>query len=1405
MGSPQFSSPELAAVDQAVAAGQYEIARRRAEGALAATDLAHPDRNCLLLLQHRICRQLGDRSRCGRALDEFCPGSDDERLELALRRAGDAHFFSGFSFYRTSAESRQGYTGDEYRDQLEREADTHFGQAETLACSPEQRQRLADALHQAGRRAQAAAICAPPATGEHRVASRPWHGAGVLTGTLVLAGGQALADARVTLGLEVTEAPFDPDRYRHLMGNNYAPVFSPLETRTTQTDAAGRYRFDNVPVGCHEFLAVNLDPGHVPVSVRFLAHKITVADGATTEQNAVIADWASAPSRIVPSPFPPELVRDGVRCHRIGEDRLSNPFRFTFPRQALELTLPAGAVAESARLLLLSSTAPEASCPLQVAGDRVRYFTDLPPESDRVFALYQAEQPLPQTDAIPALALVPDADGTTAVVDTGAAAVRIPWGSGTDALAPIIQVCGPDAVWRGCGRLVLPRKLAVRERQTSVLEHGPLLLKVQITYRLIGDHEYRLTLTFHRGEAYVLAHEVSPDVDGAAFEFSLAEFVGGRGYLHWKAEGGDMHWSDLSGEDRLLARLEESVPWWCPPEAFAYAMTGPGLASQDVVGVFTIRRGEWVDRKFAAIASGPGADGWELDWPQPEMVGSTISMITAHTAPGDAFFRFGLFAGERHWGLLISSVAVNDGPYKELSAVQHKNSSPRLQEFKNWRLDHQDSQARPSLLIDRDRLPELRRRRTDPLFEPYWKRITALRSSGGGQHANSAAGAFRALVDSDVVLAWHKKRELVDISQPRSLSILLGRDFGDEYSPVGARPIAPWAEDFDLLAPTGAFTADEERLVRSYLVLMGHMFMQPDFMNWHFNARNANFEADRADTVGVIGLCFRDSPDGQLFIDHARERLKSMITIYANPQSGKWYENPACYYLHSVGCFCNLAFHLARHGLLNPADIPRLKEFLGWAVLLLTPRLPADYDTMRDGADAAAYSQLPKVRRLPPVGDHAHLGPWIPEHHALMARYFQAQDPAFADLLRWAYNASGKDGGYHGNALLFFSLGEAADLVPPTQTPVLASRRLEGFGALFRGNFDRDDEFYLLLKLGPCGYRYHRTEGSFLLCVDGKPLIYDGGEAGETWRHSTLSFYDTHTMLAPGHIERFSSLPELDFAQGVHPVALKPGEPDFLSNDCRHELVDLAWKRFREPRPADSRSVTWIKDEYVIVHDELDVPAAVPTHWHLQVVAHDETGSLEEGYRFRGRFGTDLQVLLPGLEAARATITPQATLEVHLPPEECFAMRHLQVTGEPGTGAYLAVLRPLSGRRKKLKATPFLHDGHAAGVRIRGAGITDVLMFRRNGMTYAGPRLSFRGRYGAVLRRGDSVTLVLLDGHALKVDGITLRSTGPAVSVTTTPGAKTRVTAQGTGDVSVLLPGGEHAFTLTGNRIEVEL
>ncbi len=165
-------------------------------------------------------------------------------------------------------------------------------------------------------------------------------------------------------------------------------------------------------------------------------------------------------------------------------------------------------------------------------------------------------------------------------------------------------------------------------------------------------------------------------------------------------------------------------------------------------------------------------------------------------------------------------------------------------------------------------------------------------------------------------------------------------------------------------------------------------------------------------------------------------------------------------------------------------------------------------------------------------------------------------------FLRRPYHAGGANGGYFGNPppLIFSSCNE--DDLRSVAMPELPSRRLEGFGAVFRDHFGSDYEFYLLLKQGHGGYRYHRTEGSFLLFVGGRPLIYDGGEAGETWRHSTLSFYDAEMPLASGHVERFHTLPGLGFVQGVHPVPIKPGDPfssatTVIIDWCRWLMSDL--------------------------------------------------------------------------------------------------------------------------------------------------------------------------------------------------------------------------------------------------------
>jgi hypothetical protein len=284
--------------------------------------------------------------------------------------------------------------------------------------------------------------------------------------------------------------------------------------------------------------------------------------------------------------------------------------------------------------------------------------------------------------------------------------------------------------------------------------------------------------------------------------------------------------------------------------------------------------------------------------------------------------------------------------------------------------------------------------------------------------------------------------------------------------------------------------------------------------------------------------------------------------------------------------------------------------------------------------------------------------------------------------------------------------------------------------------------------------------------------------------------------LACGHVERFFSFTGLDFCQGVHPVAVQPGEYVQANDPCHHTLVPVAWQRYAEPNPVDVRSVLWIKDEYVILHDDLHLDPTIPSYWHMQVVAQGETGNPHEGYVFQGRFGTDLQVTLPDQEFMETSCETLPTVEYHIPKEKSFAMRHLQLKADKPTH-YLAVIRPLSRGKGLLRSRALKHTGRIRGVRVEGEGINDEIFLSRDFFRLEENGVRFAGRYGAILERPGQVQLTLLAGTLLETADTRIESTGPSVFLTI-GGDKSELVAEGNGAITVTHAGKPHSFQVAG-------
>jgi hypothetical protein len=939
-------------------------------------------------------------------------------------------------------------------------------------------------------------------------------------------------------------------------------------------------------------------------------------------------------------------------------------------------------------------------------GDNIQatanYITDLPAQTVRSLKL---TGPLTDAPSVTSTISVDVDDEHKAVeVRTGRLGVRLA-AEGSQS-PPLLAICrlpkplgdGPTANLPWHGRSVFANTPVLEGMTVQKSATGPVFYRQTNTYRFALGTVYKCTVTCWSGIDYVTIEE---SIDGPASErmrwtFDLENwpthvYTAGHGatqklvnrrhssaYLDFPLAELDPGHEFLWLPNYLIwSRFEEALL-----ANFVRSTSGPGGQppfDSDMLTVFQIRRGEWEDRMWAARSRRPLGDTPWRPWSQRRWWGSRFGTIrvarNGHQKSG-ALLKFSLAPGTRSWGLAVGDSAtlpparkmVFDAPLP--SHIKTSAGEVRLTELQHfildWRADPKVKHPRMDLTPDTLRTMQ-QKARTDPYFA---NELESLEKND----------ALRAVLENDPKAAAAIARGILgDMSTRFNFPLNDGFEFSSHLTPVGIRPVYQYATKIDLLLGGKDLLEPEiQKQLRERFVFLAYLLADSSFMAHKYNAGHPNFDADRYVTLAGIAMLYPDHPHSQQWLDSAVGSLREAMRIYVIPGSGKWAENLGGYYNWSTNIIGGLANALKHSGSADPYAWPEFQDFWRWGLVTGLPPKPAIGSL---GGDTTS-EKLTRVRQTPGIGDNGGDGGLgVHGGFALAGANMLEHNPELGRQLLWFWDQGGRVGYGHYPYAMFFGLtAEHLRLArEPDSSPRFESRVLQGYGSIFRTEFGRPSESYLLFKCGPGGYRYHGEEGSFVLFGHGQPLALDGGRSFRPEEHSTVTFGQENTGLLRGRIVQFESTPQLDYSSGRFPgtptqlpqtttqsrsrgdvsgfsplVTAEDGTSDgslSASNIALHEEGDVM-----------SRQILFRKNDYVVIRDRIDSVQAA--QWRLLLLVQELKRS-RQGLDGRGWLDVDVAVSL--FELKSNTLQPVSTQRVVID-EQPLKQQRMTLPLSPGTG-----------------------------------------------------------------------------------------------------------------------------------------
>ena len=905
--------------------------------------------------------------------------------------------------------------------------------------------------------------------------------------------------------------------------------------------------------------------------------------------------------------------------------RFDNPFPYAHPLQPVSSTVTVGPdwLQEGAGLSLealnrcvgLRDVQTGQMIPVQWSGltdaaaggtrtATVNCIIDLPARTRRELALVGK---LNEPAAGAARIVVADIAKDGAVeIRTGRMGVRL--AADGSMLPPILAVArlpenaAAPVVWRGSARFADAAPVETMTVQRSAA--GPVFYRHTMIYRFALGTEYRCEVTCWAGQDYVTIDETitGPGTDHSGWVLDLGgwpERAFQRGNNRWVRNLADLK----PGSD--LAMLVNYLMWNNPREAAEVCLVKdppagqPGNAAPaaggEMLDVFSIRRGEWVDKLHEPLALTPLSAHPEESWSQRRWWGSTFGAIRiGRGAEPNAGITItcNFTPGRRSWGILAGEAAsvpkqlkTQYDPPLAPSRLTSALGEQRLTEWQQFIFDWQPDPAvaHPRIEVTADELSTIAAKaQADPFF----------------------ARLQKMLADDKVLDVWRTRdkaranelaREMIARLDKQDVNSILN---SHTWLP-GHRGIFQLTSHADVLLGTGLIEPDLQKQLRERFALMAYHYTNSSLMDSKYNAGHPNFDADRYAVPAAVAMLYPEHPHAKMWMDHALRQFREALRIYVLPGSGKWAENIGNYYDWSSVVLGTLAHGLQHTGAADPYEWPEFQDFWRWAVPTVMPAKPG-----RDDMARLERGEIPenieRRRERPSVGDHGrdgghpfHLGYALAgaallKHNEQLGRnllwlWTQGQRP-----IEQEHHSTISHAPFQGVTLTTEALliGEAAQSAPD-----LRSQRLAGYGTVFRADALKPAESFLLFKCGPGGYRYHGEEASFVLFGLGQPLCLDGGEDGRPELHSTVTFGPRYSGVQRGRLVQFQAADQIDYACGMFPGSAEQAYADPKSPAA-------AWSR-----DVLGRQILFRKNDYVVIRDT--ITAVQESQWHLPLTCRE--------------------------------------------------------------------------------------------------------------------------------------------------------------------------------------------------------